>query len=294
MESTQAKILNGAELVTGRNNRVFTGKGSSLSLLDKLVTEGAGLEKTPVVKRDRKMIELERGLVKLGRMNDSGWEGRYRNACKIAGTMDYSAKDVEMYSLHLVSDGAEGLWDSAGSYLSALVNKGKDKEYVIRLIDSRLGLVGWKNCKRLTIKGNAGVSTGRMMRSGLIIVEGDVGNYAGSDMTGGKLAVLGNAAVGLGDEMKGGKIILNGNAKELLGNSMRGGYIHVKGYGGSNIGDSMTGGTIWVEKWGRGGNSSHSNYICRGVICYGKGEKFGAAMHENYEARQEQMKQPRE
>ena len=142
----------------------------------------------------------------------------------------YSAKDVERFSLLLGEYQNEANFpEKAGLFLSALINRGKDRTYVIHtrhltMPPEQLGFMNKKN----------------------IIVEGDVGDAVGHVMAGGTITVNGNAGDSVGEGMGPGTITVNGNAGWGIGESMEGGTITVNGDGGDSIGLHMTDGEIYV------------------------------------------------
>jgi len=81
----------------------------------------------------------------------------------------------------------------------------------------------------LRVEGNAGMSAGILMGSGLLEIRGDAGRNAGVLMRGGRLVVFGRCDDFTAAEMKGGEIFVEGDA---------GGYICAK----------MTGGAVYAPK----------------------------------------------
>jgi len=83
--------------------------------------------------------------------------------------------------------------------------------------------------KVLRVEGDAGMSAGILMRSGLLEIRGDAGRNAGVLMRGGRLIVRGRCDDFTAAEMTGGEIFVEGDA---------GGYICTK----------MTGGAVYAPK----------------------------------------------
>jgi formylmethanofuran dehydrogenase subunit C len=83
--------------------------------------------------------------------------------------------------------------------------------------------------KVLRVEGDAGMSAGILMRSGLLEIRGDAGRNSGVLMRGGVLVVRGRCDDFTAAEMKGGEIFVGGDA---------GGYICAK----------MTGGAVYAPK----------------------------------------------
>ena len=81
----------------------------------------------------------------------------------------------------------------------------------------------------LKVEGDAGMSAGILMRSGLLEIGGDAGRNAGVLMRGGRLVVFGSCDDFTAAEMRGGEIFVAGDA---------GGYICAK----------MTGGAVYALK----------------------------------------------
>jgi len=83
--------------------------------------------------------------------------------------------------------------------------------------------------KRIHVKGNAGIWTGRFMIGGEVYVEGNTGNRAGRLMSGGEIHIEGDAGDMTGDHMTDGKIHVKGNARKYTGYFMSGGILRVDG-----------------------------------------------------------------
>jgi len=167
-------------------------------------------------------------------------------------SIEYSARDVERFSIHLVEFQDEpDFTANAGRLLSLLINHGKDEAYTIhtRHLDRRnqLDCLGYGNTKTLIIEGDTGSYCGGRMISGSISVMGSTGMKCGEDMVGGNIQVMENAGFGLGNRMEGGSISVKGNADELCGLWMGGGSIEVFGNAGAKCGEEMEGGEIRVH-----------------------------------------------
>jgi len=83
--------------------------------------------------------------------------------------------------------------------------------------------------KTIHLQGDAGMSTGILMRSGQIIVEG---------------CALENTAVLL----RGGRIVIRGNTKDFTGAEMRGGEVWIEGDAGGFACARMRGGAIYARQ----------------------------------------------
>jgi formylmethanofuran dehydrogenase subunit C len=82
--------------------------------------------------------------------------------------------------------------------------------------------------KTICLQGDAGMSTGILMRFGLIEVSGDAGPNTGVLMQGGRIVVLGRAGDFTGVEMSGGEILVEGDAGSFTCARMRGGAVYAK------------------------------------------------------------------
>ena len=155
----------------------------------------------------------------------------YRLAMILLEDVKYPARAVEQFSILIPEfQGPECFSRMAGYFLTALVNNGRNFDYVLHTKHYGFAVseIGTQNSKR-------------------IIVDGDVGNLAGTDMRSGRLLINGNADDSLGCAMKGGIIIINGNATEGVGSEMEGGTIIVKGNADRGVGFRMMGGEIHLE-----------------------------------------------
>ena len=114
-----------------------------------------------------------------------------------------SAADVERFSL-VLAEFQDEKWFSykAGIFLSAIVNNGRDSDYVVRTghLKSPPDSLGCKNRKNLTIIG-------------------DVGDWLGSYMAGGRITLKGNAGIQVGYGMEGGEIFIHGIAVSITPNA---------------------------------------------------------------------------
>jgi formylmethanofuran dehydrogenase subunit C len=82
--------------------------------------------------------------------------------------------------------------------------------------------------KKVTVEGDAGMSTGILMKRGFVRVEGDTGMNTGVLQRGGVI-ITNNAGEFAGAYMKGGTLIIRGKAKGYVGANMKGGTIFYKG-----------------------------------------------------------------
>ncbi|SNQ59572.1 GltB/FmdC/FwdC-like GXGXG domain-containing protein [Candidatus Methanoperedens nitratireducens] len=82
--------------------------------------------------------------------------------------------------------------------------------------------------RKVIVEGDAGMSTGILMRRGTVHVRGDTGMNTGVLLEGGTLAV-GGAGEFAGAYMRGGTLIISGRSKGYVGANMRGGAVFLKG-----------------------------------------------------------------
>ncbi|VVB93400.1 Uncharacterised protein [uncultured archaeon] len=82
--------------------------------------------------------------------------------------------------------------------------------------------------KTVIVEGDAGMSTGILMKRGFVRVEGDTGMNTGVLQRGGIL-IVGNTEEFAGAYMRGSILIIRGKAKGYVGANMKGGVIFYKG-----------------------------------------------------------------
>lgn len=83
-------------------------------------------------------------------------------------------------------------------------------------------------CKKIRLHGDAGMSTGILMRSGQVEVFGNAGPNTGVLMQGGRIVVSGTSGDFTGVEMRAGEIIVEGDAGSFACARMRGGAVYAK------------------------------------------------------------------
>jgi formylmethanofuran dehydrogenase subunit C len=191
----------------------------------------------------------------------------YRECLDAISGLEYSAKDVESFSLVLFEYKHDGAWTmKPGMFLSALINEGREYDYTVHTtgIENFL-LLGYRNRKhvvidgdggsdlaesmekgRIEVKGSAGHDCGRNMEGGSIIIEGDMGDFCGAQMIDGLIRVRGDAGKNCGHLKRKGTIIVQGDADEYCGNKMEGGSIYVRGDSGHSCGIELRKGNIFV------------------------------------------------
>ncbi len=139
-------------------------------------------------------------------------EFTYIDAFRLIRHLDYSTKDVEKFSIALAEFQDEIKFaERAGIFLSALINNGKDKNYVVHAnhLNVLLDCIGFRNRKNIKVEGSIGKCVGYSMLSGIIFVNGDVGNAIGHAMQGGKIYIVGERGL-LGEYIAGGRIYVRG------------------------------------------------------------------------------------
>lgn len=204
--------------------------------------------RVPNVKEDKALQMLK-----------EAWKGynydrfNYDVALGAIGKLEYSAKDVEKFSIALIGLQNEEhfsqklhFFQKAGLFLSALINNCKDTDFVIHTqhLIKGIGELGLMNTKNIIVNGNAGDNVGQEMEGGSIMINGNVGKTAGNFMRGGSITVNGDADQYLGFYMQSGTITVTGNAGEDVGLSMKGGEIHLLGdY--ESISNDIEGGKIY-------------------------------------------------
>lgn len=136
-------------------------------------------------------------------------DGGHRDALPLISGINYTAEDIELFSIALAGFQGGPKFDyRAGYFLSALINNGSETDYRVHIMYS-IRFLGHKNTKN-------------------IIVDGNVESYLGDLMQGGRIVVNGNAEACLGAGMSAGDIIINGDF-DKLGDNIRGGNIYCKG-----------------------------------------------------------------
>lgn len=105
----------------------------------------------------------------------------YRALCKHikSGKISYTAKDVESFSLLLEEfEHEENFYVKAGMFLSAIINSGKEKSYIIHVenLGFPIDFLGYKNKKEIIVFGDLGNYVAWCVKKGKVIVNGSVGS----------------------------------------------------------------------------------------------------------------------
>jgi len=192
----------------------------------------------PDVKKDEVLERIKEEWAKLDPDRNIG--GRYIDGRAAVWSMqirlDISPEDVERFSLVLAEfQDEEAFSVKAGTFLSALINRGKYSDYVIHTghLTNRIDVLGFENEKNILVRGNVGNAVGGHMKKGLLVIEGDVTTRVGVVMKDGLIEVMGNAGAETGYSLNGGKIMVKGNSGDKVGDHMIGGEIHIEGKIGS-------------------------------------------------------------
>jgi hypothetical protein len=175
---------------------------------------------------------------------------KYSPILQIVDNLQYSARDIEQFSLALEEFQDEEYFpEKAGLMLSALINRGKDSDHVIHIqhLSIPLHYLGYLNEKKLIVNGNVGKICGHQMRGGSIVVYGNAWFSVGDKMNGGSILIEGNASDAVGFGMAGGSIVVKGDSRDQLGLMMGDGSITVKGNARYSVGEEMLGGEIRLE-----------------------------------------------
>jgi formylmethanofuran dehydrogenase subunit C len=112
-----------------------------------------------------------------------------------------------------------------------VLGQNKQDERGIIIADGVLrDTVGARNTsdREIRVKGDAGMSTGILMRSGLIEISGSAGSNTGVLMRGGRLVIRGGCGDFTGAEMSGGDIFIGESAGSFACAKMEGGAIYAK------------------------------------------------------------------
>jgi formylmethanofuran dehydrogenase subunit C len=130
----------------------------------------------------------------------------YRKYCSITGLMQ-NISDETVVSPNVITKE------------TLCINDGAIRDTIAARLDSNASVI---------VNGNAGMSTGILMKCGTVQVHGDAGMNTGVLMRGGVLIVC-DAQEFAGTEMRGGKLIIKGKARGYVGANLKGGAIFYRG-----------------------------------------------------------------
>ena len=143
-------------------------------------------------------------------------ETPYARAVELVHNLEYSARDVESFSLMLSElQTAHSSSHYDGLFLSALINMSKEDTYIVHTVglNRPLNFLGYENVKNIIVNGDVGLRLGNGMKQGTININGNAGSCLGERMAGGRITVNGETGDVLGGPCgnRGGEIHLNGN-----------------------------------------------------------------------------------
>lgn len=208
----------------GGNNAAFNGNTKTLAILDKFEKqESLGREREQMVKGNRKVAKMQAAFREFLKnyLSDNLPIEKYESACKQIdlSNIQYTAENIRHFSMALNQFKEEkNIEKRAGFFLSALINRSKEKDFVIDIENLTFGMeyLGCENTKNITVNGNLGGLTGYYAKEGSkITVNGNAGVHTGYRMSGGEIIVNGDVGEMTGHEMDGGKITVNGNIGEI-------------------------------------------------------------------------------
>jgi hypothetical protein len=157
-------------------------------------------------------------------------------------------KDVEAVSIGMWSFRERRFFSiEAGLFLSALINAGGHRNYVVRTDGTEPpDYLGTMNTKNVAVIGGAGKHAGYRMQAGKIIITEDADLSAGSEMSGGLLAIMGESYGQSGFHMSGGELRVR-KAAHTPGSHMEGGVLRVGGESHGVVANGMKGGSIYLN-----------------------------------------------
>lgn len=187
----------------------------------------------PIVKKDKVLEQL------IAAFNKTKCSSRRapnydtaRNTIYAIGKTLYSQKEIERFSRILpVFQHEDRFGERAGMFLSALINLGYEKKYIVHTdpLIIPVDFLGYKNKKKILVKGDIGHSGGQGMHCGEMIVEGKAKSHVGFYLKGGCITVKQKAGDYIGSLMDNGRITIGGSSGEHIGWGMKGGVIHLDG-----------------------------------------------------------------
>ncbi len=176
-----------------------------------------------------------------------------RSTFKIASEwlkiLSVSSKLVKDFSIDLKRYEEQGDFYASGVFLSALINRCREKNVEIKTehLSRDLEMLGRSSKKIIKVIGNVGFNAGYRLEGGELHIEGNALNGVGLEMKRGKIFVRGNAGTNAGAQMTGGEIMIEGDSENSTGYFMHAGKIHVKGNASGRLGNSARGGQIYVD-----------------------------------------------
>jgi formylmethanofuran dehydrogenase subunit C len=174
----------------------------------------------------------------------------YKDNCALAKRLDYTAEDVERFSIILAEhQDVDAFWYRMSGCLSTLIDSGADPEYTIHVgkLLSAPSFLGWRNRKDLLVIGDVGYSFVSGMTDGSVRAEGLVKDDLAKGMTGGVVEIFGDAGGGAGIHLGGGEVSIRGSVTKYAAMYMTGGTLTIGGDAGSRLGFAMQGGVVRVK-----------------------------------------------
>jgi len=253
----------------------------------------------------------------------------YEYAQSLIRGIEYTVRDVHDFSYILAALPKQDHHGSAGQFLSALINNGKESNYLIctEAFGKKIDDIGHMNEKQIIVQGNGGNSAGFRMKSGELIIEGDAEAQIGRMMSGGTIVVkkfadwrigeemsggtiriegayeselwhgipvtnIGREPKEVGYKMKGGRILISAGVEDYAGSHMEGGELIIKERAGARLGLGMLGGSIHVmgnAGLGIGHNMEGGSITVEGGIGP-TGPLFGIGLYERLKSVGDGMK----
>ncbi len=170
------------------------------------------------VKESRVVAELQRRFSEAFRHDVARFTDNYELAKDAIAGLAYTPKDVAGFALSIAALPYERHLNSkAGWFLSALINKGEHKRYLLALpfLEEPVAYFAFQNLKNVLVTGDVGADCAREMAGGRLIIGGDAGNGLGALMTAGKVIVKGSAGKYAGERLYGGELHLLGGCESI-------------------------------------------------------------------------------
>ena len=200
----------------------------------------------PKVKENKVLSQLRKAFEKMEDADPQVPDGYYdeadlyyETALRSLSRLSYTPEDIRSFCIALSDfQRSERFPIKAGTFLSALINKGQHKHYQLNIDHlPALNFLGY----HLGSKGKR-----------ILIVDGDVDASSFYKMENSHVILNGSAEFCICDHAKGGVVIVKGNCGEGAGECMSGGILIIHGDVGPGLGDGAQNVTIKVY-----GNAEH-------------------------------------
>ena len=145
----------------------------------------------------------------------------YGNDCKLSMDktkgLGYSSRDITSLCLRLKIYESHKYFDDSGVFLSALINNCNDAEFLLITLhlNKKLNFIGYKNTKKIIVKGCTQNWAGLEMSGGIIIVEENTKDFTGNYMSDGNIIIKGKTGENTGSYMTGGVIRVAGKIESI-------------------------------------------------------------------------------